>query len=100
MGACGVLVEGGNAKSSSKVTHCWVGFPPGGGGWRRGARTVGMEEGGARGKEGTGDGLGAKGIRGAGVGLRVDDGSNRDVVLWSWKQGTAAAVGAELGMSG
>lgn len=30
MGACGVFVDCG--KSSSKVTHCWVGFPPAGGG--------------------------------------------------------------------
>lgn len=81
MGACGVLVEGG--KSSSKVTHCWVGFPPGRGGWRRGARTGGMEEGGARGKAGAG----------TGVGLRVDGGPNRGM-------GVGAAAVAAVGMSG
>lgn len=33
-GICGVLVRAGKSKSSSKVTHCLVGFPPGRGGWR------------------------------------------------------------------
>ena len=94
-GTCGVLVEAG--KSSSKVTHCWVDFPAGGGDWRRGARVGGMEEGGARGKPGAGDG--SRGNRGAGVGLRVDEGPNRDMVLWSGAAG--AAVGAaEVGISG
>lgn len=56
-GFCSVLVEGGKSKSSSNVTHCWAGFPAGGGGWLRGARVGGgMEEGGARGKAGTADG--------------------------------------------
>lgn len=43
-----------------------------------------------------------RGNRGAGAGLRVDDGPNRDMVLWSWEVGAAAgaAVGAEVGMSG
>lgn len=62
--ACGVLV--GKSNTSSKVTHCWVGFPPGGGGWRRGARTGGREEGGARGKVGVG--AGTRGRRGTGAG--------------------------------
>lgn len=59
-----------------------------------------MEEAGARGKEGTGDG--ARGSRGGGGEGKVDDGPNRDVVLWSWKAGAAvgAAVGAGVGMSG
>lgn len=84
------------------MTHCWVGFPPGGGGWRRGARIGGIEEGGARGKAGAGAGSGARGRRGAGAGLRVDDGPNRDMVLWSWAVGAAAgaAVVAGVGMSG
>lgn len=56
-----------------------------------------MEEGGARGKEGTGDG--ARGSRGSAVGLKAGDGPNRDVVFWSWEEG-AAAVGADLGMRG
>lgn len=55
-----------------------------------------MEEGGARGKEGAGDG--ARGIRGEG--LKVDDGPNRDMVLWSWEAGAAAAAAAGAGMSG
>lgn len=61
-----------------------------------------MEEGRARGKAGTGDGSGTKGSIGGGVGLRLDDGPNRDMVLWSWEVGAAAgaAVGAEVGMSG
>lgn len=63
------------------MTHCLVGLPSGG-----------TEEGGARGKAGTG--AGAKGNRGAGVvGLRVDDGPKRDMVLWSWEVGAAAGVG-------
>lgn len=37
-----------------------------------------MEDGGAKGKTGTGDG--ARGSRGAGVGLKVDEGPNRDMV--------------------
>lgn len=100
MGGCGFLVEGG--KSSSKVTHCWVCFPPEGGGWRRGARAGGMEEGGAKGKVGAVDGAGARGSRGTGVGFKVDDGPIRDMVLWSWEMGAVAgaAVGAEVGMSG
>lgn len=56
-----------------------------------------MEEGGARGKEGTGDG--ARGSRGSAVGLKAGDGPNREVVLWSWEVG-AAAVGADMGMRG
>lgn len=49
---------------------------------------------------GAGDGL--RGNRGAGVELRVDDGPNRDVVLWRWELGAVAgaAVGAGVGMSG
>lgn len=59
-----------------------------------------MEEAGARGKEGTGDG--ASGSRGACVEGKVDDGPNRDMVLWSWEVGAAvgAAVGADVGMIG
>lgn len=103
MGACGVLVEDG--KSSSKVTHCWGGFAPGGGNWRRGARAGGMEEGGASGKGGAGNGSRVRGSRGAGVGLRADDGLNRDIVLWRWEAGAAATggavvVGAGVGMRG
>lgn len=78
MGACSVFAGREKSKSSSKVTH-WVGFPPGGGAWRRGARAEGTEEGGARGKTGAG----VRGSRGGGAGLRVDDGSNRDMVRWS-----------------
>lgn len=90
MEVCGVLLEVG--KSSSKVTHCWFGFPAGGGACRRGARAGGMEEGGARGKAGTGVGSGRRGIRG--VGSRVEDGPNSDIVLWSWEEGAAGtAVG-------
>lgn len=76
------------------MTQFWVG----GGGWRRGARAGGREEGGARGKVGTGDG--ARGSRGAGS--NEDDGPNRDMVLWSWELGAAAgaAGGAGVGMSG
>ena len=61
-----------------------------------------MEEGGARGKVGAGTGSGARGRRGAGARLKVDDGPNRDVVLCSWAEGAAAgaAVGAGVGMSG
>lgn len=88
MGTCGVLLAAG--KSSSKVTHCWVCFPPGGGGWRRGARAGGMEEGGARGKAGVEECSGAKGS--SGVGLRVDGGPNKDMVLWIWEAGAAAAA--------
>lgn len=59
-----------------------------------------MEEVGAKGKKETGDG--ARGSRGAGVGLKVDDGPNRDMVICSWEVGAAvgAAVGAGVGMSG
>lgn len=68
-----VLVAVG--KSSSKVTHCWTGFPVGGGSWRRGARV-----GGARGREErAGDGSGAAG-------------PNREAVRLSWGAG-AAGVG-------
>lgn len=79
------------------MTQLFVGLPTEEGGRRRGARTGGMEEGGARGKEGTGDG--ARGSRGSAVGLKAGDGPNRDVVFWSWEEG-AAAVGADLGMRG
>lgn len=92
-------MEGG--KSSSNVTHCWACLLlAGGGGCCEGARAGGREEGGARGKVGAGDGL--RGNRGAGVELRVDDGPNRDVVLWRWGLGpeAGAAVGAGVGMSG
>lgn len=63
---CNALVEVG--KSSSKVTHCWVCLllAVRGGCWR-GAMGGGREEGGARGRAGTGDGS-----RG---------GPNRDVAL-------------------
>lgn len=57
-----------------------------------------MEEGGARGKVGTGAGSRRGGRRGAGAGLRVDDGPNRDMVLGSWAVG--ADVGAGVGTSG
>lgn len=61
-----------------------------------------MEEGGARGKAGTGDGSGARGSRGAE--LRAAGGPNRDMVLWRWEAGaapaTGAAVEAEVGTSG
>lgn len=57
-----------------------------------------MDEGGARGKAGTGDGSGARGSRGAGVGLRVDDGPNRDMVLGSWEVGAAAGMGMSGGV--
>lgn len=46
-----------------------------------------MEEGGARGKAGAG----------TGVGLRMDDGPNRDMGVGA---AAGAAVGAEVGMSG
>ncbi len=61
-----------------------------------------MEEGGARGNAGAAEGSVARGSRGAGVGLRVGDGPNRDMVLWSWEVGAAAGavVGAEVGMRG
>lgn len=65
-----------------------------------------MEEGGARGKAGPEDRSAVRGSRGAGVGLRVDDGPNRDMVLWSWEVGALARAGAEVagragvGMSG
>lgn len=93
MGASAALVE--DETSSSKVTHCRVVL---GGGWRRGASACGREDGGAGGKAGAADGSGARGNRGAGVGLKVDDGPNRDMVLWSWEVGGAAgaAVGAEV----
>lgn len=88
-----VLVLGGKSKSSSKVTHCLVCFPAWGGGWRRGAKAGGREEGGARGKDGVGEGsVGRGSSRGA------DDGPNRDVVLWSWEVG--AGMGACVGISG
>lgn len=63
-----------------------------------------MEEGGARGKAGAGDKSAERGNKGAGVGLIVDDGPNRDVVLWSWRvgapDGAEADGGAGVGMSG
>lgn len=102
MGACCVFVGRGKSESSSKVTHCWLGFPPGGGGWRRGARAGGMEEGGAKGKAraGAGVGAGARGSRGGGV--RVDDDSKRGVVRWSWEVGGEgwAVIGAGAGTRG
>lgn len=52
-----------------------------------------MEEGGARGKAGTGDGSGVRGSRGAGVGTRVDGAPNGDMVLWGWEVGAAAGMG-------
>lgn len=101
MGASGALVDVG--KSSSNVTHCWVGLPlPGGGGCRRGARAGGREEAGATGKAGAGDGSAVRENREAGVGLRADDGPNRDMLFWSWEAGAApgAAAGAKVGLSG
>lgn len=92
---CSVLVEDGKLKSSSKVTHCWGAFPPGGGGWRRGARTGGREEGGAAGKAGAESE--ERGSKGAGAGLRPDDGPNNDMVLCTCGAG---AAGAGMGMSG
>lgn len=80
-----VLAFGG--KSSSNVTHCLVCLPAGGGGCRRGAKAGGREEGGARGKDGVGEGS-----AGRGSSRGVDDCSNRDVVLWSWEVG--AGMGA------
>lgn len=43
-----------------------------------------------------------RGSRGVGVGFKVDDGPNRDVVLCSWELGVAvgAAAGAGVGISG
>lgn len=104
-GICGILVGAGKTKLSSKVTHCWVGFPPGGGSLHRGAAPNGVDEGCATGKGGADDRSAVRGSRSAGVGLRVDDGPNRDVVLWSWEVGAAAggadiAGGAGVGMSG
>lgn len=82
-GISGVFVGVGKSKSSSKVTHCWAGFPAGGGGWCRGAGAGVMEEGGARGKAGAGNESGLRENIGGGAGLRLDDGPNRDMVLWS-----------------
>lgn len=65
-----------------------------------------MDEGCARGKGGAEDKPAVRGSRGAGVRLRVDDGPNRDMVLWSWEVGAAAGGGADVaggvgvGMSG
>lgn len=84
-GFCEVLLGGG--KSSSKVTHCL-------GGWCRGATAGGRDEGATMGKVGGGDGLRARGSKEAGAGLRLDDGPNGDMVLWSWVVGTA--VGAPV----
>lgn len=64
-----------------------------------------MDEGGARGKGGREDRSAVRG-RGAGVGLRVCVGPNRDIVLWSWEVGVATGGGADVaggagvGMSG
>lgn len=46
-----------------------------------------MEEGGARGKAGVEECSGAKGS--SRVGLRVDGGPNKDMVLWIWEAGMA-----------
>lgn len=61
-----------------------------------------MEEAGARGRAGAGDCSGARGSRGTGEGLRLGEGPNRDMVLWSWEAGAAAgaAIGAGVGTSG
>lgn len=56
MGFCCVLVAVENFESSSKVTHCFCWFPlEGGGGWLRGAKAGGREEGSASGKVRAGD---------------------------------------------
>lgn len=95
VGASGALAEVG--KSSSNVTHCWVGLPlPGGGGCRRGARAGGREEVGATGKVGAGDGSAVRENR-------EHAGPNRDMLFWSWGAGAApgaAAAGAKVGLSG
>lgn len=94
IGALGDLVEDG--KSSSNVTHCRAGFPnAGGGGWWRGVRAGGREEGGARGRAGARIGSKENGKTEAGEDLT-------DMVLWTWDIGTVAgaAVGAGVGISG
>lgn len=90
MGFCEVLL--GDGKSSSKVTHCLAGFTTGAGGWCRGTRIGGREEGNATGKAGAGDGSGVRGNKGAGSGLRLDESPNRDTVLWNWVVGAAAGA--------
>lgn len=51
------------------------------------------EEGNPTGKAGEGDGSAARGSKGAGSGLRLDDGPNRETVLWNWVVGAAARAG-------
>lgn len=96
MGAWGVLVEVG--KSSSNVTHCWGGFPlPRGGSWRRGVSAGRREEGCVKGKAGAGHGSGARESRRDGVGLRVDEGPSREVVLWSCGEDAVAGATVRVG---
>lgn len=61
-----------------------------------------MEEGGAKGNDGAADGSEVRGSKGAEVGLRVDEGSNKDAVLRIWGVGAVfgGATGAGMGMRG
>lgn len=63
LGFCCVLIWGLKFKSLSNVTHGLARFPPEGGGWLRGARAGGSEEGEARGKVRAGDGSEARGSK-------------------------------------
>lgn len=61
-----------------------------------------MEEGGTKGNDGATDGLEVRGSKGAGAGLRVDGGPNKDMVLCICGVGApfGGAAGAGMGMRG